>query len=258
MGGLGVSPEAEKKSFQAKLADAEAGVETAQLDVARDYVKGRIVEKNGPAAHEWFVRASRSLDPDVRYPALYESCALLDGFPGMKTDYRTVTKRLEAVSASGHPAAEGARYDLAMMKISGKGQRPDPAAGIAALEDLAWPGHNDFAYGRILGTLYSDPRMGKPDPEKAANWFRLSAEAGNGYSQYEIGTRLLKGDGIKSDPVQGQKWLESAGKVAAREHDAKLASHVNRAFAIIRAVTTPAPSEVLPRPGETAKPFTLN
>lgn len=57
-----------------------------------------------------------------------------------------------------------------------------------------------------LGKCYRDGLGVIPDEEQAERWFRLSAQAGNDYSQYALG-KLLQGQGRISEAV---KWYEQA------------------------------------------------
>ena len=69
-----------------------------------------------------------------------------------------------------------------------------------------------------LGKCYRDGLGVIPDEEQAERWFRLSAEAGNDYSQYALGT-LLQEQGRIQEALQ---WYEQASAQGNQYADYRL------------------------------------
>lgn len=69
-----------------------------------------------------------------------------------------------------------------------------------------------------LGKCYQDGLGVIPDEEQTERWFRLSAEAGNDYSQYALG-KLLQRQGRISDAVE---WYEQASAQGNQYADYRL------------------------------------
>ncbi len=72
-----------------------------------------------------------------------------------------------------------------------------------------------------LGRAYRDGLGVLPDDEKAELWFRHSAEAGNDYSQYALGTLLLE-QGRISAAISWYERAAEAGNQYAQYHLGKL------------------------------------
>lgn len=77
-------------------------------------------------------------------------------------------------------------------------------AALAGLEDLYGQGYTVAAHQ--LGKAYRDGLGTIPDESKAEKWFRLSAEAGNDYSEYALGKLLLNQKRIP----EALDWLDKA------------------------------------------------
>ena len=57
-----------------------------------------------------------------------------------------------------------------------------------------------------LGKFYRDDLSTMRDHEKAERWFRLSAEAGNDFSEYALGKLLLS----QKRTAEAMRWLDKA------------------------------------------------
>ena len=62
-----------------------------------------------------------------------------------------------------------------------------------------------------LGDFYRVNRLNHPEnhPE-AARWYRIAAEKGDAYAQYQLGCLLLDGKDIPHDSVEGENWLKKS------------------------------------------------
>lgn len=78
------------------------------------------------------------------------------------------------------------------------------AEAVKELERLWAEGYTVAAHQ--LGKFYRDDLSTMRDHEKAEQWFRLSAEAGNDFSEYALGKLLLTQDRIK----EAMQWLNKA------------------------------------------------
>lgn len=88
------------------------------------------------------------------------------------------------------------------------------ADAVKALEQLWEEGYTVAAHQ--LGKFYRDDLSTLRDHEKAEQWFRLSAEAGNDFSEYALGKLLL----TQKRTVEAMEWL---GKAA--DHGSQFAQY---------------------------------
>ena len=75
-----------------------------------------------------------------------------------------------------------------------------------ALEQLWEEGYTVAAHQ--LGKFYRDDLSTLRDHEKAEQWFRRSAEAGNDFSEYALGKLLL----TQKRTVEALEWLDKAAE----------------------------------------------
>ena len=87
--------------------------------------------------------------------------------------------------------------------------QPDGAASLERLASLATGG--DAVAMCDLGILHQRGERGAPKSlELAADWFRRSAEAGDGRGATNWSVALARGDGVPKDPVESIKWYRAA------------------------------------------------
>lgn len=53
---------------------------------------------------------------------------------------------------------------------------------------------------------------GDYDPDRAAEWDRQAAEAGDPVGKFNYGIDLMRGHGVSMDAEQGRKWVDQAAK----------------------------------------------
>ena len=78
------------------------------------------------------------------------------------------------------------------------------AEAVRELEQLWAEGYTVAAHQ--LGKFYRDDLSTMRDHEKAERWFRLSAEAGNDFSEYALGKLLLS----QKRTAEAMRWLDKA------------------------------------------------
>jgi TPR repeat protein len=101
-------------------------------------------------------------------------------------------------------------------------ERGDYAAAHEAWKEAALAGNPDAQYA--LGALYSRGQGVKRDQEQANRWYLVAAKAGQVEAQYRIGMRYRTGDGLPKDYVSAYTWL----RIAARNGHVKAASALKR------------------------------
>lgn len=80
------------------------------------------------------------------------------------------------------------------------------AEAVKALEQLWEEGYTVAAHQ--LGKFYRDDLSTLRDHEKAEQWFRCSAEAGNDFSEYALGKLLI----TQKRTVEALEWLDKAAR----------------------------------------------
>ena len=90
------------------------------------------------------------------------------------------------------------------------------AEGIGWLEKAARQGVPVYV---LLGDVYRDGIGAEQDYARAADWYRIAAELGDGLAQFELGRLYLDGDGVERDMVQAVLYLQLA---VHRIHDPAL------------------------------------
>ncbi len=69
---------------------------------------------------------------------------------------------------------------------------------------------NDIAGMAILGSRLIRGDRVKRDPIEGEKWLRKAAVAGYNQAMAELGSRLINGDGLGQDYIEGEKWLRKA------------------------------------------------
>ena len=113
---------------------------------------------------------------------------------------RFLSAALERCERRGDAPAQ--RVDLCKERVA---LRRDLAAeAVRVLEQLWVEGYTVAAHQ--LGKFYRDDLSTMRDHEKAERWFRLSAEAGNDFSEYALGKLLLS----QKRTEEAVRWLDKA------------------------------------------------
>jgi hypothetical protein len=93
-----------------------------------------------------------------------------------------------------------------------------PGEVVALIAEAARSG--DPNSQNVYGGMFETGAGVTKDPSAAATWYRLAAEADNGYAQMNLGLLYMRGVGVDRDPGEARRWLEAAlenGIDAARE-----------------------------------------
>lgn len=74
---------------------------------------------------------------------------------------------------------------------------------------------------RALGMGLEVGSPSQREPESAARWFRVGAEAGDAACQFNLGLLLDRGDGLPRDGAEAVRWYEHAARngVAQAQHN---------------------------------------
>ena len=97
-----------------------------------------------------------------------------------------------------------AKYQIGKLFCQGKLVQKDIARGLPLLEELAEAGVTSAAY--LTGKVYLKEE-GWQDVQKAIRCFRMAAEDGNSYAEYQLGKIYYFGDGIRADREKGLEYL---------------------------------------------------
>src|SRR5699024_1386846 len=69
-------------------------------------------------------------------------------------------------------------------------------------------GEADAQFG--LGSLYEDGSGVAKDAAEAAKWYRLAAEQGDAEAQFKLAKAYCTGQGVPADPVESAVWLKKS------------------------------------------------
>lgn len=113
-------------------------------------------------------------------------------------------KYLELAAANDNTFA---KYQIGKLFCQGKLVQKDVARGLPLLEGLAEAGVTSAAY--LTGKVYLKEE-GWQDVQKALRCFRMAAEDGNSYAEYQLGKIYYFGNGIRTDREKGLEYLKQS------------------------------------------------
>ena len=100
------------------------------------------------------------------------------------------------------------------MYMEGKGVTKNAETAVKWFRLSANKGH---VWGQFnLGLAYQFGDGVFPDFQKALNWFRLAAKQGHGKAQYKLATFYSFGRGVPQDKIQGYIWAQAAAVNGAK------------------------------------------
>ena len=170
--GIGVELNNEK-AYQYFLAAAKSEHEFAQFAVAKALLSGTGVEKNAQGAVYWFRKCAEKGNPF----ATYQLAMIFSAGKEIPKDNLLVQKF----------------YSMALVGFISL-DRKQPDAGMER---------------RIAQMFYSGNGTAQ-NYAAAAEWFSMSAEKGNPYSQFQLARMMQKGEGIPVDELKAQLIYASA------------------------------------------------
>ncbi|MCX7897717.1 MAG: sel1 repeat family protein [Rhodocyclaceae bacterium] len=105
---------------------------------------------------------------------------------------------------------------------------------IAIWTRLAEQGHVDAAYN--LGLIYQYAGGVPYQPQEAARWYRLAAEAGDKAAQFRLGAMYLRGEGVRKDEHLAHEWFTRHRRAhLLHHHDARFTRWQEEAKRLIEA-----------------------
>jgi TPR repeat protein len=220
---------------------AEKGYMPAEESLGIYYAAGIGMEKPDPqAALKWYTAASQkgSVDATTNIGSMYASG---DGVP---KDMTTAIQWFRRAAEAGGGAAA---YDLAMIYARGDGVPRDQQLAalwltkaanhdfVPALRDLgirsAYPRDGstadvplalqklkraaelgDAISQAILGDIFSNGELMKPDYQQAANYYKMAADQGQRDGEFGLAVRYVTGQGMPLDRAEAQRWFKAAAE----------------------------------------------
>jgi len=181
------------------LTAAQAGNLDAQLRMGADCFRRAKFNE----AAEWFRLAAGQGSAEAQNSL---ATLRLNGM-GVAQDTHAAFSFFESAALAG---LREAHYNLSILYFNGIGVRRDtPRAGEHLLV-AARAGHR--AALRSLGFLYHAAGEDGDWPRLSSHCFRVAAEAGDAYSKYLWGLRLLRGHGQPADRAAAQEWFAAAAR----------------------------------------------
>ena len=175
---------------------AEQGLADAQLCLGLCYYSGEGVEQNLEQAAEWFRKAAEQGRIDAQL--CYGKC-LFHG-EGVKQDL--------VQAAEWFRRAAELDLDGFLAKVPNKAQAEVLARTMAETQAEAQ---------YILGLFCQNGDIGEPDPKRAAEWFRKSAERGYAAGQLCYGKSFYLASGVEQDLAQAAEWFRRAAEQGLAE-----------------------------------------
>lgn len=153
---------------------------------------------------------------DICAPRAEEGLARAQTCMGLLAEmgYRDMTPEM-AKGWYDKAAAQGdmnATYQLAILALPPKSQKPDYKAAKSLLDTAAERGHADAALQ--LAMMYRSGMGVEVDAEKAKNWVMRAAEFGNPSAQLMVGKAYLTGAGYEKSDAHGLAWVQKAADLS--------------------------------------------
>ena len=215
----GKSKDYEKAAANYRIA-AETGNAYAQYSLGWCYEKGQGVEKSAQEAEKWYRMAAeqRETKAKKRLARMLGTCYYF-GENGKSKDYREAVVHLSIAAEAGDAYSQ---YLLGFCHEKGQGVgQSDQEAQKWYIKAAEQGEKNAKERLRRLGNDYYDGSNGKSkNYEKAVEYYRLAAEAGDAYAQYSLGWCFEKGQGIEQSVTGAVIWYRKAaeqGEAHAKE-----------------------------------------
>lgn len=200
--GIGMPQPAPAEALEWYTKAAKQGSLDAATNIALMYSDGIGIPKDPTQAVTWFRQAAEGGDPTAQY-----NLALIYGKgKGVPQDQKESMRWLTA--AADHNLVP-AILDLAAVCLHPPDQTPaDPTRAVHYYEKAANLGSAPAE--AMLGDIYANGALGKPDSLQAAKWYRKSAEQGLPQGQFRLGRMLAGNKRSRSDRISAYKWLTLA------------------------------------------------
>jgi len=185
---------------------SDAGRTDAMRALADLYRTGQGVAANSDEAERLLKTASQSFDSEA-------SKRLGDSL--FERDPQAALKHYETAADAGHIEAA---YIAGVMYAENFKILPNSKRSASLLKQAALGGHP--AAMADYGLLVYQGAAGEKSEEKAANWFRRSAEAGDAEGQFLYAFTLAKGEGLTQNFEEAYYWALKSGDSGVDEYDA--------------------------------------
>lgn len=163
---------------------AEAGDGWAKIQLGDALTQGGAVDVDAMAARDYYQAA---LDQGIAAGAVKLGLLYLNGAGTLRPDPEKAAEFFEQAAADGDDLA---RIQLALMHFEGRGVAKDEGRSLALLGDAA----KDSAWANgILGGYYADGRYGRPDYQKAKDYFASAVRLGDESAGFRFGGLLASG-----------------------------------------------------------------
>lgn len=202
-----------------------------------------------------------NIDAQLTLASIYEMGSFFNSTPGINKIEESETQATHWYQKAANQNSWEALNNLAVMYFHGRGVEENQGKALKLLKQ-AWDSQEEQIAANLIAAnlafYYMNIRIGgKPYPNytEASKWYRISAEAGNWYSQFEYGKLCESGLGVLKDKIESLKWyyLSSAkGHVPANRAASSLErelekEEINQALAAANKILSgDAPSQESP------------
>lgn len=200
--GIGASQPAPAEAMEWYKKAVRQGSRDAATNIALMYADGIGVAKDPVQALTWFRQAAEAGDATAQYnlALMYERGGAIP------QDHQEALRWLKAAADQN---VEKAIYDLAAFyRHPPDGSKADPAQAIHYYEKAAALGSTPAE--TMLGKIYADGELGKPDYEQALSWYSKAAEKGQRDAEFGLGVLYLMGQGVAIDDEQARRLFRAA------------------------------------------------
>lgn len=144
---------------------------------------------------------------------------LLAGFIGCGTKKSAARKRQESAKAAiakGVPKSTDAQLDLAYKFYLGKEVTLNYAKAAELFKIAAEAGSSDAQFA--LGVMHQNGQGVPINYMDAAKWYEKAARQDNPNAQYLLGLSYKEGSGVAKDPAEAYKWMHLAAEQGNPDH----------------------------------------
>jgi TPR repeat protein len=191
------------------LKSAKQGHTEAQFATGRCYFYGRGVPRDKVLGVEWYHQAALKDHKQATY-------ALGDCYfvgEGVERDH---AKSLEWFSKSAAQGEQGAQFRIARILEKGDPSVRDPLQALAEYKKSANGGNAHAEY--LVGTYYEEGKGVPQDIARAIQSYKIAAPKSED-ARLRLAQLYGQGKGVKADPVEAYKWLETAKSSASGDEE---------------------------------------
>ena len=144
---------------------------------------------------------------------------IVAGLVGCDKKKSAATKRqesTEAAIANGIPKDTGAQLDLAYKFYLGKEVMLNYTKAAELFKIAAEAGNSDAQFA--LGVMHQNGQGVSINYMDAAKWYEKAARQDNPNAQYLLGLSYKEGSGVAKDPAEAYKWMHLAAEQGNPDH----------------------------------------